>query len=100
MEICEELKISRRTLHYGFWKVLGINPVTYLRYLRLNGVRRDIISSNGESVTIGDIAANWGFWHMGMFSTYYKQLFGETPSATRRSAPKPSVIRWTESPPH
>lgn len=99
IEICEELRISRRTLHYGFWKVLGINPVTYLRYLRLNGARREIINSNYGTVTIGDIAARWGFWHMGMFSSYYKQLFGETPSATRRSIPKPSVIRWTDSTP-
>jgi AraC family ethanolamine operon transcriptional activator len=35
---------------------------------------------------ISEIAAHWGFWHLGMFSSYYKDLFGETPSATARRA--------------
>lgn len=100
IEICEEIKISRRTLHYSFCKVLGINPVTYLRYLRLNGARKDIINASGEGERIGDIASRWGFWHMGMFSTYYKQLFGETPSNTRHSTPKPRITRWTEPHPN
>ncbi len=93
IEICQELKISRRTLHYGFIKVLGINPVTFLRYLRLNGARQDILSSP-DSLTVSEIAARWGFWHMGMFSSYYKQLFGETPSTTLKSKPAPRIIHW------
>ncbi|MCY1265588.1 Helix-turn-helix domain protein [compost metagenome] len=92
LEICQELKVSRRTLHYGFIKVLGINPVTFLRYLRLNGARQDLLSS--DALTIGEIAARWGFWHMGMFASYYRQLFGETPSATLRSKPEPHVVCW------
>lgn len=94
LEICQELKISRRTLHYGFIKVLGINPVTFLRYLRLNGARKEILSASSDSSTIGEIAARWGFWHMGMFATYYKQLFGENPSSTLRSKPSPRIVRW------
>ncbi|MCY1212064.1 Helix-turn-helix domain protein [compost metagenome] len=94
LEICQELKISRRTLHYGFIKVLGINPVTFLRYLRLNGARKDILSSS-DHLTISEIAARWGFWHMGMFSSYYKQLFGEPPSTTLKSKPAPRIIHWS-----
>ncbi|AKV10064.1 hypothetical protein B723_28145 [Pseudomonas fluorescens NCIMB 11764] len=84
LEICEELRISRRTLHYGFIKVLGINPVTFLRYLRLNGARRELLTADPTLSMVSDIAARWGFWHMGMFSTYYKELFGELPSCTLR----------------
>ncbi|POA28194.1 MULTISPECIES: helix-turn-helix domain-containing protein [unclassified Pseudomonas] len=84
LEICDELRISRRTLHYGFTKVLGINPVTFLRFLRLNGARRDLLSAEHPLPLICDVAARWGFWHMGMFSTYYKELFGENPSQTTR----------------
>ncbi len=84
LEICEELRISRRTLHYGFIKVLGINPVTFLRYLRLNGAHRELLTADPAIMMVSDIAARWGFWHMGMFSTYYKELFGELPSRTLR----------------
>ncbi|CAJ9374504.1 AraC family transcriptional regulator [Burkholderia pseudomallei] len=41
-ELCEQLHVSRRTLQYCFQDVLGMAPATYLRALRLNGVRRDL----------------------------------------------------------
>ncbi|NBA94790.1 helix-turn-helix domain-containing protein [Pseudomonas sp. R5(2019)] len=84
IEICEALRVSRRTLHYGFIKVLGINPVTFLRYLRLNGARRELMKADPSSKVVNEIASRWGFWHPGMFSTYYKELFGELPSHTLR----------------
>lgn len=84
IEICEKLKISRRTLHYSFIKVLGVNPVTFLRYLRLNGARRELMNAHPDSKAVNYIAATWGFWHSGMFSTYYRELFGELPSHTLR----------------
>lgn len=83
-DLCEGLRTTHRSLHYAFKKVLGISPVTYLRYVRLNGVRTDLIS-NKEPILISEVAAKWGFWHMGMFSTYYKNLFGEQPSETRKA---------------
>nr|MBO2512084.1 hypothetical protein [Gammaproteobacteria bacterium] len=86
LEICQELRISRRTLHYAFQKVLNINPVTFLRYLRLHGARHELLTSPPGTLMISEIAAHWGFWHLGMFSSYYKDLFGETPSATARRA--------------
>ncbi len=78
-ELCEGLRTSHRSLHYAFNKVLGISPVTYLRYIRLNGVRTELVSSDKPTL-ISEVAANGGFWHMGMFSVYYKHLFGERPS--------------------
>lgn len=83
LELCRELRVARRTLHYAFQKVLSINPVTFLRYVRLHGARQEILAASGSEL-ISDIAARWGFWHLGMFGTYYKALFGETPSATMR----------------
>lgn len=81
-DICLELRISRRTLHYAFQKVLGINPVSYLRYVRLHGARQMLLTAGPGQVLISDIAAQWGFLHTGMFCTYYRQLFGETASTT------------------
>lgn len=77
-EICETLGISRRTLQYSFQEIVGVNPATYLRIIRLNQARRDLKA--GISVTTA--ATNWGFWHFGRFAREYRDLFGELPSQT------------------
>lgn len=76
--LCAELAVSRRTLQYCFQNVLGITPNTYLRAIRLNGVRAALRSA--PSVT--HAALDWGFWHLGQFAADYRQMFGELPSQT------------------
>jgi AraC family ethanolamine operon transcriptional activator len=61
-----------------------MSPVTYLRALRLNGVRRELKRGGDEAVA--DRAARWGFWHQSRFAADYKHLFGELPSETLRQA--------------
>lgn len=75
---------SRRTLQYSFQQVLGLKPVKLLRAMRLNGVRRDLRAACPRA-TVQDIAARWGFWHLGHFVADYEGMFGELPSATLRS---------------
>jgi AraC family ethanolamine operon transcriptional activator len=31
---------------------------------------------------VGQVAGDWGFYHLGQFSRDYRRLFGESPSAT------------------
>lgn len=81
-DLCARLHMTRRTLQNCFHEVLGLSPATYLRTLRLNAVRR-ALREGPAAATVADIAAGWGFWHMGHFSHDYKALFGETPSQTR-----------------
>ena len=83
-DLCRELGVSRRTLQYSFQEVLGINPVAFLRAMRLNGVRRDLKAAARPADSVQDIAARWGFWHLGHFVTDYKRMFGELPSETLR----------------
>jgi AraC family ethanolamine operon transcriptional activator len=65
--------------------VLDLNPVKFLRALRLNAVRRALKQAAGsERVAVADIAARWGFWHLSHFSADYKAMFGELPSETLR----------------
>ncbi len=80
-EICINLCISRRTLNHAFTRVLGITPVEYMRNLRLHRIRAELQASPYET-TIANVAAKWGFWHMSLFSRYYRELFGERPSET------------------
>ena len=80
-ELCRVFKVSRRTLQYAFDDVVGMNPVAYLRALRLNLVRK-AIKEFGATASLHDLAKERGFGHPSYFSAHYKKLFGELPSAT------------------
>ena len=81
-DVCKALGVSRRTLQYCFEDVLQINPIAYIRAMRLNAARRDLKRGAAGHRTVADIASRWGFWHLGHFSADYKRMFGELPSAT------------------
>ncbi|MDH2434348.1 helix-turn-helix domain-containing protein [Pokkaliibacter sp. MBI-7] len=83
VDLCNRVGASRRKLQYCFHETLGINPVAYLRTLRLNEAHRALLQA-GATTTVQDVAACWGFWHLSRFATDYRQLFGEKPSETLR----------------
>lgn len=57
--------------------------VLHLRDALLVGARRELKSRAGTD-TVQDVAARWGFWHMGAFASDYRRQFGERPSDTGR----------------
>jgi AraC-like DNA-binding protein len=80
--IAEIAGVSLRSLYAGFKDLLGTSPMQYLRDLRLDKVRAELLGNvNGN---IAGIAHRWGFEHMGRFSGEYKKRFGESPSQTLR----------------
>lgn len=84
IDLCRELRVSRRTLQYSFQDVLGVNPIAYLRVLRLNGARHDLLGAKAAGLQVKDVVARWGFWHLSRFSAEYRQMFHELPSDTLR----------------
>lgn len=82
VDVCYELKISQRTLQYSFKSVLGITPITYIRYLRLNQVRIQLANPINKQVTVTAVAMQWHFFHLGKFAQNYQELFFERPSTT------------------
>lgn len=72
-------QVSTRSLYAGFKEFCGISPMQYLRQIRLDRVREDLLNAT-VPVSISEIALRWGFMHQGRFSQEYKQRFGETPS--------------------
>jgi AraC family transcriptional regulator, ethanolamine operon transcriptional activator len=85
-ELALALGVSRRHLQNCFQEAYGVNAVRILRIIRLNRVRTDFqraISLN-KKISIGDVAAEWGFWHWSRFSASYREMFGELPSETMR----------------
>jgi len=80
--------LNPRSLQRIFRSEYGLSPQEWLRVERLNRVRQDLLnSSHCNSVT--DVAVRWGFFHLGRFSNYYRELFGELPVETlsRRVTP-------------
>jgi AraC family ethanolamine operon transcriptional activator len=81
LDLCRELRVSERTLHYAFHEVRGLSPMAYFRAFRLNAVRQELKTAP-DTATVHEIARRWGFWHTGEFAAVYRELFGELPSQT------------------
>ncbi|MFP4594272.1 helix-turn-helix domain-containing protein [uncultured Ralstonia sp.] len=92
LDLCRILRVSRRTLQNSFLQVTKMTPLGYLRAIRLSEVRRALMSSPRDAMSIGDAAARFGFFHQSHFTADYKTLFGELPSDTCRfDAARPLV---------
>lgn len=83
-DLCRHFHVSRRTLQNCFYEVLGISPMTCLRNIRLNAVRRELRNPLSTHHSVQDVAAAWGFWHLSQFAKDYRHLFGEKPSEALR----------------
>lgn len=79
-DLARECGVTPRALQYAFRQHLGCTPQDYLRRVRLDLVRRSLRDGTAESV--GDAAANQGFFNPGRFATYYRQMFDENPGQT------------------
>lgn len=83
-EIAEAACVSSRTLEYAFGERFGISPKEYLSVMRLRAVRMELRESCPRRTRVADVAARWGFWHMGQFAADYRRRFAELPSETLR----------------
>lgn len=72
--------VSMRSLYAGFKDFVGASPMQYLRELRPERARAELLGSDAANVAA--VALRWGFAHLGRFSSEYRQRFGETPSQT------------------
>ncbi|MEV5980949.1 AraC family transcriptional regulator [Streptomyces sp. NPDC052114] len=77
--IAEAAGCSPRTLSSAFRDRLGLSPLSYVRNLRLDRIREDILASTDP---VGTIAYRWGVSHLGRFASEYRDRFAELPSAT------------------
>jgi AraC family ethanolamine operon transcriptional activator len=82
LDLCREVGVSERTLHYAFQEVRGLSPMAYFQANRLNAVRQELKAAPAGTTTVHAIAQCWGFFHTGEFAAAYRRLFGELPSQT------------------
>ncbi|MBP6896794.1 MAG: AraC family transcriptional regulator [Pseudacidovorax sp.] len=80
-QLAEVAGVSVRSLYAGFKEFLGVSPMQYLKDLRLERARAELL---GGSTHVAGVALRWGFGHLGRFSADYRARFGEYPSETVR----------------
>ncbi len=88
-ELCSRFNTSRRTLQNSFHQVAQTAPQAYLRNVRLNEVRYQLLATPKQALSVSSAAMDAGFDHLGHFTGQYKKLFGESPSSTPRPAARP-----------
>ncbi|WP_284076675.1 AraC family transcriptional regulator [Herbaspirillum aquaticum] len=73
--------VSVRALNALCHQQYGVAPMDLLRNIRLDAVRERLLTHPGANIT--DTAFEFGFGHLGRFSAYYRERFGELPKQTR-----------------
>lgn len=73
---------SIRTLQYRFLDQFGVGPMTYLKQRRLREIHNIFLRENPEHCSVGDVAAEWGFFNGSSFARTYHRTIGELPSET------------------
>lgn len=75
------LGVTTRTLELAFRQLLDITPQGYISTARLYAVHRSLKTANPDR-TVGAVAGEWGYWHLGQLARDYRARFGELPSQT------------------
>lgn len=81
-ELAREVGVSPRTLQEAFQRERGSTPLEELRRTRLARARTDLLAAGPDTTTVTEVAARWGFFHLGRFAQSYRAEHGESPSQT------------------
>jgi AraC-like DNA-binding protein/tetratricopeptide (TPR) repeat protein len=82
--------IAPRTLQKHFHRFLGRAPLAFLRELRFDRAREQLLHP-AEHVSVTELATRCGFSHLGRFAVEYQRRYGESPSATLRRSRRVSA---------
>eukprot|EP01037_Dinobryon_pediforme_P020315 gene20316-20906_t len=73
--------VSARALNALCHQHHGVAPMDLLRNIRLDAAREQLLTQLDANIT--ETAFAFGFGHLGRFSAYYRERFGELPRQTR-----------------
>jgi len=85
-DVASAAGMSVRSLARSFQKYRAAAPRVFLRQMRLERAHRMLLQQQ-ESGSVTKVAFDCGFVHLGRFSKYYTERFGELPSETARRTP-------------
>lgn len=86
-DIAEAAGLTVRGVQLAFHRAFSETPRHYLRGVRLERARDELLAGAPGRLVVGDVAARWGFVSGGRFAQHYAARFGELPSETLRRRP-------------
>ncbi|KUF18948.1 MULTISPECIES: AraC family transcriptional regulator [Streptomyces] len=82
-DIAAAAHVTIRGLQYAFRRHLDTTPLAHLRRVRLDHAHHDLVAGvPTDGVTVTQIAARWGFFHVGRFAALYREAYGRAPQQT------------------
>jgi AraC-like DNA-binding protein len=73
--------VTARSLQYTFRRHRGCSPMEFLRRVRLERVRNELVHATPDT-TVTSAAMRWGFLHLSRFAAEFRARFNESPSET------------------
>lgn len=83
-EIADAAGVTIRSVQLSFRRHLDTTPMAYVRRVRLQYVRDELVDGDPDSTTVTGVAGRWGFSNFGRFAAQYRVEFGELPGQTLR----------------
>ncbi|NIJ04504.1 AraC family transcriptional regulator [Frigoribacterium faeni] len=81
-DIAAAADMHPRTLQLQMSEHLGSSPTNYVRTVRLDRARLDLLAGEPGTTLVSEVARRWGFGNLGRFSAAYAARFGEYPRDT------------------
>ena len=79
--VAKKLGTSRRTIQSSLQEQIGCGFLELKRSIRLQQLHTALLRQGGNAI-IGQLAADYEFFHLGRMAQYYRDFFGETPTET------------------
>ena len=81
-DLCRESGVGARTLQRCFQEFFHLTVSHYLKIVRLDSARRELVASDNQATSVTTIAMQNGCNHLGRFSVEYREHFGESARET------------------
>jgi len=81
-DLCRVTGVGVRTLQRCFREDLDITVSNYLKAVRLDSARRELLAAHHSNTSVTRIAMQNGCPHLGRFSVEFRERFGQSPRQT------------------
>jgi len=82
-ELAQIGNVSVRTVYNLFARYFNVTPKLFIKQTKLKSLREELTGSRAVR-NVTEVALDYGFTHLGRFSSDYRKMFGELPSETLR----------------
>jgi AraC-like DNA-binding protein len=83
-ELCVASRVSERRLRQAFVSQFDVPPAAFFRLWALAQARKRLRTADASVASVTRVGLDLGFGHLSRFAQYYRQVYGESPSATIR----------------